>query len=62
IGLLLAWQIVELAQARITPLFYLSPSDIAIGVAIILITGVAIGSIPAFQARRLTIVEALGRN
>ncbi len=62
IGLVLAWRIVELAQAEITPLFYLSPSNIATGVAIIVITGVAIGSIPAFQAKRLTIVEALSRN
>ena len=62
IGLLLAWEIVELAKTEITPLFYLSGQNILIGAAIVIAAGFIVGSVPALQARRLTIVEALSRN
>lgn len=61
IGLAIAYNIVELAQSQITALFYLSTRNIAVGAVIIVVTGIVVGGIPAFQAKRLTIVEALGR-
>jgi putative ABC transport system permease protein len=61
IGLLCAYYIVELAKAEVTPLFYLSPQNIVIGLIIMVVTGVVVGSAPALQAKRLTIVQALGR-
>lgn len=62
IGLAIAWRIVEYAKAEITPLFYLSAENIASGVVIMLVTGFVVGTVPALQAKRLTIVEALSRN
>lgn len=62
IGLSIAWRIVEYAKAEITPLFYLSVQNVASGVVIMLVTGFVVGAVPALQAKRLTIVEALSRN
>jgi len=61
-GLAIAWQIVEYAKVEITPLFYLSTQNIAIGAGIMVAAGIVIGAVPALQAKGLTIVEALSRN
>lgn len=62
IGLLVAYNIVELAKAQVTSLFYLSAQNIVVGIAMIVATGLVVGSVPALQAKRLSIVEALGRS
>ena len=62
IGLLIAYNIVELAKVQVTPLFYLSAENILIGLVIIVVTGIVVGGIPALQAKRLSIIEALGRS
>ncbi|HMB73334.1 MAG TPA: ABC transporter permease, partial [Gammaproteobacteria bacterium] len=62
IGLSIAWLVVEYAKTEITPLFYLSVQNIVIGVTIMVVTGTVIGTVPALQARRLTVIEALSRN
>ena len=43
------------------PFFYLSPADIAVGLLIALITGTAAGIVPAFNAMRLPVAEAMRR-
>lgn len=63
-GLALAWVVISYAgdptQGMIPPL-YLRTRDIIIGLAIILTLGLATGIIPAMQASRLKIVDALRR-
>lgn len=61
IGLWIAYEVIELAKAQVTPLFHLSAQSILVGAAIIVITGIVVGGVPALQAKRLSIVEALGR-
>jgi putative ABC transport system permease protein len=43
------------------PVFFLPPRDLAIGVALIVVFGIAAGLVPAVQAMRLRIVDALRR-
>jgi putative ABC transport system permease protein len=62
IGLGISWYIIEIAKEQVTALFYLGASDIAIGFAIIIAVGLLVGAVPALQARRLTITQALGRS
>lgn len=62
IGLTIAWYIIEYAKTSVTNLFYLSPADIAIGFGIIVVVGLIVGGVPALQAKRLTITQALGRS
>jgi putative ABC transport system permease protein len=62
IGLTIAWYIIEYAKVEVTELFYLGPADIAIGFGIIVIVGLVVGGVPALQAKRLTITQALGRS
>lgn len=62
IGLGISWFIIELAKTEVTNLIYLGASDIAIGFVIILAVGLMVGGIPALQARRMTITQALGRS
>ena len=63
IGLLLAWAII--AQGDPTggflPIFHFPPRDMVFGVALVLLLGLGTGLIPALQARRLKIVDALRR-
>ena len=54
--------IIELAKAQVTPLFYLGLDDILIGVLIVIVVGAVVSAAPALQARRLTIIQALGRS
>lgn len=62
VGLTVAWYIVELAKAQVTPLFYLGLDDIFTGALIIVIIGIVVALGPALQAKRLTIIQALGRS
>jgi len=63
LGLLLAWIII--AQGDPTggflPIFHFPPRDIVFGVALVALLGAGTGLIPALQARRLKIVDALRR-
>lgn len=61
IGLGIAYGIVEVAKVEVTSLFYLSTQNVSVGAAIIVIAGIVVGGIPALQARRLSVVEALRR-
>ena len=44
------------------PAFYFPTKDVVAGIALVLLLGLAAGSLPAFQAGRLKIVDALRRN
>jgi putative ABC transport system permease protein len=63
IGLLLAW--VFIAQGDPTggflPIFHFPPRDLIFGIALVGVLGIATGLIPALQASRLKIVDALRR-
>ena len=61
LGLALAW--VVIAQGDPTggflPIFYFPPKDLVLGVVLVLVLGVLSGMVPALQASRLRIVDAL---
>ena len=63
LGLLLAWVII--AQGDPTggflPIFHFPPRDLIFGIMLIAVLGIGTGLIPALQARRLKIVDALRR-
>lgn len=63
-GLGLAWALIGVlasALAAFLPSFHLPAQTIALGVLYMLLVGLAAGLFPALQAKRLTIVDALGR-
>ncbi|MBA2302220.1 MAG: FtsX-like permease family protein [Acidobacteria bacterium] len=64
LGLLFAWIII--AQGDPTggflPIFYFPPKDLALGIVLVLVLGLLSGMIPALQAGRLKIVDALRRS
>ena len=65
IGLALSWALVTFLAPGLggmLPPFFLAARDIVIGVVIIVLLGVATGILPALQAGRLRIVDALRRN
>ena len=63
-GLLVAWLVI--AQGDPTggylPIFHFPPKDLALGVALVFVLGVLSGMVPALQAGRLKIVDALRRS
>jgi putative ABC transport system permease protein len=63
IGLALAWVIIAQGDPTggMLPIFHFPPRDLAIGVLLVFALGVATGFIPAMQASRLKIVDALRR-
>jgi len=63
VGLSLAWLFVQGGDPTggLLPAFYLPSADLALGGAIVLLLGVASGLLPAMQAMRLRIVDALRR-
>ncbi len=63
-GLALGWFLVSLGDptGSFLPAFYLPTRDLVIGVFMVLALGLAAGAIPAWQAGRLRIVDALRRS
>lgn len=62
LGLLLGAGIVSgMNVGEFLPAFYLRGVDLAVGVALVVLVGVAAGILPALQARRLEVVHALRR-
>jgi putative ABC transport system permease protein len=64
LGLLLALGVIPVlgkALKAFLPVFFLPPEDLVLGVVLVLVFGLAAGLIPAAQAMRLRIVEALRR-
>jgi len=64
LGLAGAWVVsrgIEGAVSGFLPVFYVPPEAIWIGVLLIVALGLVTGAVPAWQALRLRIVDALGR-
>lgn len=62
LGLLLGAGIVSgMNVGEFLPAFYLRGVDLAVGVALVVLVGVAAGILPALQARRLEVIHALRR-
>lgn len=64
LGLGLSWVVVggvAAAVAKYLPIFYLAPKALITGVGLILALGLIAGLLPALQAKRLSIVDALRR-
>ncbi|MGV3516876.1 ABC transporter permease [Luteitalea sp.] len=62
-GLLLAWLVTQQGDPTggLLPAFFLPTRDIVLGVGLIFVLGLAAGLLPAWQASRLRIVDALRR-
>ena len=64
LGLVLAWLVI--AQGDPTggflPIFHFPPQDVVIGIVLVLVLGLLSGMVPAMQASRLKIVDALRRS
>ena len=64
LGLLLSWTFIKLIgdpTGGLLPIFHFPPRDLILGVLLVVTLGVGTGFIPAFQASRLKIVDALRR-
>ena len=63
IGLSIAWLLVARGDPTggFLPQFYFPVRDLILGIALVLALGVGTGILPAFQASRLKIVDALRR-
>jgi putative ABC transport system permease protein len=63
-GLLIGWAIIRQGDPTggLLPGFFIAPRDLALGVLMILLLGLIAGTMPALQAMRLRIVDALRRN
>ena len=64
LGLGLAWLIIALGDPTggLLPIFHFPPRDAVLGALLVLVLGVLSGMIPAVQASRLKIVDALRRS
>lgn len=64
LGLLVSWQLVALGDPTggFLPAFYFPVRDLILGVLVVMSLGIASGALPAWQAGRLRIVDALRRN
>jgi putative ABC transport system permease protein len=64
LGLLVSWELVALGDPTggFLPAFYFPVRDLIIGVVVVMSLGIAAGALPAVQAGRLRIVDALRRN
>lgn len=62
-GLLLAWLVTQQGDPTggLLPAFFLPTRDLVLGVALIVLLGLAAGVLPAWQASRLRIADALRR-
>ena len=63
IGLALAWAIIAQGDPTggMLPIFHFPPRDLLFGIALVALLGIGTGLIPALQASRLKIVDALRR-
>jgi putative ABC transport system permease protein len=63
IGLALAWMIIAQGDPTggMLPIFHFPPRDLVFGAVLVVVLGLATGMIPAMQAGRLKIVDALRR-
>lgn len=64
LGLLIAWAIIAQGDPTngMLPAFYFPVRDLIVGVALVLGLGIGTGLLPAFQASRLKIVDALRKS
>jgi putative ABC transport system permease protein len=64
LGLLTGWLLIRQGDPTggLLPGFFIAPRDLVLGVALMLALGVVAGTMPALQATRLRIVDALRRN
>jgi putative ABC transport system permease protein len=65
LGLLLSWTAITLGgdpTGGLLPIFHFPPRDLILGTALVFVLGVGTGALPAFQASRLKIVDALRRS
>jgi len=62
-GLLIAWAIIAQGDPTngLLPVFHLPGRDLAFGIALVAVLGLGTGLLPAYQASRLKIVDALRR-
>jgi putative ABC transport system permease protein len=63
IGLAIAWTIIAQGDPTggMLPIFHFPPRDVVFGAGLVVLLGIGTGLIPAFQASRLKIVDALRR-
>jgi putative ABC transport system permease protein len=64
LGLLISWTFIRVVgdpTGGLLPIFHFPPRDLILGVVLVLALGFGTGLIPALQARRLKIVDALRR-
>ncbi len=63
LGLLVAWLIVQRGDPTggMLPIFILPPRDVAVGVVLVVVLGLLAGLLPAMNAMRLKITDALRR-
>ncbi len=63
VGLTLAWMLVSMGDPSngSLPVFYLPARDLLTGIALIGVMGLVAGILPALQAQRLQIADALRR-
>jgi putative ABC transport system permease protein len=64
LGLAFGWLVVSGMASELgafLPAVYVQPRDLALGVALVALVGIAAGILPAYQAMRLEVVQALRR-
>jgi putative ABC transport system permease protein len=64
LGLVFGWLVVSGMASELgafLPAVYVQPRDLALGVALVALVGIAAGILPAYQAMRLEVVQALRR-
>jgi putative ABC transport system permease protein len=63
VGLALAWWVISLGDPTngLLPIFHFPVRDLLFGIALVLVLGLGTGLLPAVQASRLKIVDALRR-
>ena len=64
LGLLLSWTFITLVgdpTGGLLPIFHFPPRDLVVGIVLVVLLGVGTGLLPAMQASRLKIVDALRR-
>lgn len=65
LGLLLSWTAITIGgdpTGGLLPIFHFPPRDLILGTALVALLGVGTGLLPALQASRMKIVDALRRN